>query len=401
MNVIESLRQALSALAGNKLRAFLTMLGIIIGVSAMIVMVAVVNGFQILMQRQFEGLGSRLILVLYQPRASQPEARRRFEGLELADVRAIRTQCDRVLSVSAENNLGDVQAVYGGEQHTTRAVGVEPQYQELRGTWPARGRFIEAGDMEARSPVCVLGAEIAAKLFDARDPIGRDITLRGARLTVVGLLEKKGRTLGEDYDDRIYLPLSTVQKRMIGSDRVSALFAESRDPEATEATMDQIWMVLMRRHENCPDFTVDSQSRILASLRTLMVGLGVVLAGVASLSLLVGGIGIMNIMLVTVTERTREIGIRMAVGAKRREILAQFLIEAMTLSGIGGLVGLDFGCSVSEAVAIVAGDRLPAAVPPWAAALALAFALAIGIAAGVYPALRAARLDPIQALRYE
>jgi putative ABC transport system permease protein len=406
VNGLESLRQALGALRSNKLRAFLTMLGVIIGVGAMVIMVAVVEGFETTIQRQFEGLGSRLIFIFYSPQEDQPKARRTFEGLRMADVSAVREQCDLVGQVSAENDLGQVKASYGGEERTTRLVGVEPQYQQVRVVRAGRGRFIEGRDLEEWRAVCVLGEEIATKLFGTDDPLGRDLTVswssgNSLRLTVVGLLETKGRSFDENYNDRIYVPLTMLQKRMSGADQVSVIFAQARDAGSTEAAMDQVWAVLMRRHENRPDFTVDSQSRIMETLNTIMMVLGMVLAGIAGLSLLVGGIGIMNIMLVSVTERTREIGIRKAVGAKRRDILWQFLIEAMTLSGVGGLMGVGVGYGVAAIVAAVAGDRLPASVPVWAAAAGFAFSVGVGIVSGVYPAFRAARLDPIQALRYE
>jgi putative ABC transport system permease protein len=220
-------------------------------------------------------------------------------------------------------------------------------------------------------------------------------------LTIIGVLEKKGSSFDENWDNRVYLPLTTVQKRITGDDRVSFVFAQSRDPATTDAAMDQLWAVLMRRHDERPDFRVDSQSNILATLNIIMLGLTAVLSGIAGLSLLVGGIGIMNIMLVSVTERTREIGIRKAVGAKRRDVLWQFLIEAMTLSGFGGILGVGLGQGVAAIVAAVAGDRLPASVPLWAAALGFGFSVAVGIVSGVYPAIRASRLDPIEALRHE
>jgi putative ABC transport system permease protein len=324
----------------------------------------------------------------------------------MADVGALRDDCDLVGQVSAENDLGQVKAAYGGEERTTRLVGVEPEYQQVRVVRAARGRFVEARDLEEWRAVCVLGEEIAAKLFGTADPLGRDVTVSWAsgdrvRLTVIGLLVQKGRSFDENYNDRIYVPLTTLQRRMTGADQVSVIFAQARDAQSTEAAMDQVWAVLMRRHDNRPDFTVDSQSRIMETLNTIMLVLGMVLAGIAGLSLLVGGIGIMNIMLVSVTERTREIGIRKAVGAKRRDILWQFLIEAMTLSGIGGVMGVGLGYGVAAVVATVAKDRLPASVPGWAAMAGFAFAVGVGIVSGVYPAFRAARLDPIQALRYE
>jgi putative ABC transport system permease protein len=401
MGKLESVRQALLALRASKLRAFLTMLGVIIGISAMMVMVALVHGFQTIVKRQFESLGSRLIIVGFQPRENRPGARQTFDALRIDDVRAIRGECDLLSNVSAENEMGGLIAAHNEVEHNTRTIGVEPQYLELRGLKVAAGRFIEDRDLDAWSAVSVLGRETAARLFGAADPIGADITVSGVRLAVVGVLARKGRTFDDNNDDRIYVPLTTAQKRMTGYDRVNVIFAQARDPERTTAAMDQIWRLLMRRHDNRPDFLVDSQSRILAVLDTIMVGLGAGLAGIAGLALLVGGIGIMNIMLVSVTERTREIGIRKAVGAKRHDILWQFLIEAMTLSGIGGLIGVAAGQGMAAIVAAVAKDRLPASVPPWAAALAFAFSLLVGIVSGVYPAFRAARLDPIEALRHE
>jgi putative ABC transport system permease protein len=304
-------------------------------------------------------------------------------------------------SVAAELEIGQATVVAGGRQWSLKGVGVEPQYGPVRGVRAERGRFVDADDLASWRPVCILGVEAARKLFGAADPIGRDCQVNGVRLTVVGVLEKKGRAFDFNYDDQIYLPLTTVQKRMLGSNIVGVIYAQARRPEETEAAMDQVWQELMRRHNNRPDFTVDSQSRILETLGRIMLVLGGTLAGIAGLALLVGGIGIMNIMLVSVTERTREIGIRKAVGARRRDILLQFLTEAMTLSGMGGLVGILFGYGGAAIIAAVAKDNLPAAVPPWAAAIGFGFSCGVGLLSGVYPAFRAARLDPIQALRYE
>jgi putative ABC transport system permease protein len=402
MSPLEGIRQALGSIRTNKLRSFLTMLGIIIGVSAMVLMVAVVEGFQTNIRKQFEGLGSSLIFIFYDPdENARRQARRTFEGLTMEDAAAIRSRCDLLSSVAAELPLGDARVVAGGRQWTIPAVSVEPSYSAVRSVIAERGRFINDQDIEEWRPVCVIGVETAQKIFEKEDPLGRDLQVNGVRLTVVGVLEPKGRAVDGNYDDRIYLPLTTAQKRLLGSDRVGVIYAQARQPEATEAAMDQVWRALMRRHGSRPDFTVDSQSRILETLGRIMLVLGGVLAGIAGLALLVGGIGIMNIMLVSVTERTREIGIRKAVGAKRQDILFQFLTEAMTLSGVGGLVGVGFGYGAAAIIAAVAKDNLPAAVPFWAAAVGFGFACAVGMVSGVYPAFRAARLDPIQALRYE
>jgi putative ABC transport system permease protein len=401
MNGLEGIRQALSALRTNKLRSFLTALGIVIGIAAMVDMVGVVQGFQVLIQRQFEGLGSQLIFIFYQPDETQLQARRTFKGLRLDDAEAIRQECSLITSVGAELDLGALKAAVGGEERTTQVVGVEPEYQDMHRVHVARGRFVEARDLETWNSVCVLGSEIAEKLFGSADSLDRDIMVKGQRLSVVGVLEHKAVGFNENLNDRIYVPITTVHKRIAGTDLISVIFARARDATKADPAMDQVWAVLMRRYDNRRDFTVDSQTRIVETLRTIMLALGGGLAGIAGLSLLVGGIGVMNIMLVSVTERTREIGIRKAIGAKQKDILWQFLIEAMTLCGVGGLIGVVLGYTTTGVVAAVAGDRLPATVPAWAAGLGVGFAAAVGIAAGVYPAFRAARLDPIQALRYE
>jgi putative ABC transport system permease protein len=402
MNPLEGIRQAFGSIRANKLRSFLTMLGVIIGVGAMLLMVAIVEGFQSNIRQQFEGLGSRLVFIFYNPdQNARRQAKRTFDGLTLDDVQALRSHCDLLANVAAELDLGQANVAAGGRQWTIPTLAVEPQYSAVRGVRAARGRFIDAEDLAEWRPVCVIGVETAQKIFGAADPLGGDLEVNGARLTVVGVLEKKGRAIDGNYDDRIYLPLTSAQKRMLGARIVGVIYAQARQPEETEAAMDQVWAELMRRHHNRPDFTVDSQSRILETLGRIMLAISGLLAGIAGLALLVGGIGIMNIMLVSVTERTREIGIRKAVGAKRRDILFQFLTEAMTLSGLGGLLGVAIGYGGAAIVAAVAKENLPAAVPLWASALAFGFSCGIGLASGVYPAFRAARLDPIQALRYE
>jgi putative ABC transport system permease protein len=402
MKPLEGIRQALDSIRANKLRSLLTMLGVIIGVGAMVLMVAVVEGFQAQIRKEFEGLGSRLIFVYYSPDENAlRQARRTFDGLTLDDAEALRAHSDLLSNVTAELALQDARVVVGGRQWTLLALGVQPAFTAARGVNAERGRFINLQDLERWRPVCVLGAEAARKLFGKANPIGKAVQVNGLRLSVVGVLERKGRTLGGDYDDTLYLPLTTAQKRILGSEQVTQINAKARRPEESEAAMDQIWRVLMRRHDNRPDFRVDSQTRLLETLGRITLILSGVLAGIAGLALLVGGIGIMNIMLVSVTERTREIGIRKAVGARRKDILLQFLMEAMTLSGTGGLLGVGLGYAVTAMVAAVARETLPAAVPSWAAALGFGFACAVGLVSGVYPAFRAARLDPMQALRYE
>src|SRR5437763_12071613 len=354
MKPLEGIRQALGSIRANKLRSFLTMLGVIIGVSAMLLRVAVVEGFQSNIRKQFEGLGSRLVFIFYNPDQNERrKARRTFDSLRIEDAQALRARCDLLSSVAAELEVGQATVVAEGRQWSLRAVAIEPQYGPVRGVRAERGRFVHADDQESWRPVCVLGVEAARKLFGAADPLGRDCQVNGVRLTVVGVLEKKGRAFDFNYDDQVYLPLTTAQKRMLGSSMVGVIYAQARRPEETEAAMDQVWAELMRRHNNRPDFTVDSQSRILETLGRIMLVLGGALAGIAGLALLVGGIGIMNIMLVSVTERTREIGIRKAVGARQKDILIQFLIEAATVTGVGGLIGIGLGAGVAQLIGIV------------------------------------------------
>jgi putative ABC transport system permease protein len=400
MKPLEAIRQALGSIRANKLRSFLTMLGVIIGVSSMLLMVAVVEGFQTNIRKQFEGLGSRLLFVFYNPDPNERrQARRTFDGLKLDDAEALRAHCDLLSSVAAELEIGEQQVTAGSKQWRIQTVAVEPQYSGVRSVRAERGRFIDAEDLTDWRPVCVIGVETARKLFGKADPLGRDIEVAGVRLTVVGILEKKGRAVDGNYDDRVYLPLTTAQKRILGSRTIGIIYAQARLPEETEAAMDQVWSVLMRRHDNRPDFTVDSQSRILETLGRIMLVLGSVLAGIASLALLVGGIGIMNIMLVSVTERTREIGIRMAIGARGSDVMLQFLVESIVMCLLGGLLGLALGVGGASLVGRLTGWSI--ATPASAVALAIGFSAAVGIFFGFYPARKAASLDPIQALRFE
>jgi putative ABC transport system permease protein len=413
MNLLTSLDTALSNLRTNKMRSALTMLGVIIGVSAVIVMVSMVEGARSKVVSEFERLGSQLIIIVYNPtQKERDESPRRIDGMTMDDVRAIRQRCTLIKDLSAELPApGDFVAKYQDHEISVNPNGVQPDFQRLRNVTLDQGRFLTDDDIDNWNKVCVIGSKVKNELFPHEDPIGKDVDVQGVSITVVGTLRPKGRSGQADEDKVMLIPITTVQKRFIGSEVVGVIWAQPTDASQVTAAMDQVWECLMRRYNNAPGFRVDSQENMLNAISRILNIFGMVLGGVAGLALLVGGIGIMNIMLVSVTERTREIGIRKAVGAKRRDILTQFLIESATVSGIGGLIGIGLGAAVSYGIGAITrrvmtsgpgGDPgIPIHLPIWAALGAFGFSAFIGVFFGIYPAMRAAKLDPIQALRYE
>ena len=415
MNLLTSLETALSNLRTNKMRSALTMLGIIIGVSGVIVMVSMVEGARANVVSEFQRLGSQLIIIFYQPdEEDRRKTTRRIDGMTMDDVRAIREQCSLIKDLSAELPApGEFTIRYRDKEMKASPNGVQPDFLRLRNSTLDGGRFISDEDIEDWSKVCVLGSKVRQELFGRENPVGKDIDIEGVNLTVIGSLAPKGRSGGQDEDKVLLMPITTIQKRFIGSEIVGVIWAQPRDAAMVNAAMDQVWETLMRRYDNAPGFRVDSQENILNAIGRILTIFGLVSGGVAGLALLVGGIGIMNIMLVSVTERTREIGIRKAVGAKRKDILLQFLIESATVSGIGGLAGIGLGAAISYGLGAASkfflpggpgGDSspgIPINLPVWATLGAFLFSVGIGVFFGIYPAWRAARLDPIQALRYE
>lgn len=409
MSLIDSLITALANLRRHKLRSLLTMLGVIIGVAAVILMVALVEGARSKVVEEFRRLGSSLIIIVYDPSLrKRGETPGTLEGLRMEDAEAILRECPSIKMVSAELEAGSQKARYGGEELDVVVDGCQPEYLYLHNLQIERGRFITQEDLDSWAKVCAIGKEVQRRLFGNRDPIGESIEIAGVSVTVVGVMAEKGKTFGQDWDKRVFVPITSLQKRLIGVDIVGVIFAQPRDPEHTTEAMDEVWQLLMRRHNNQPYFRVDSQERLLSSIGRVLSIFGLVVGAIAGLSLLVGGIGIMNIMLVTVAERTREIGIRKAVGARNRDILLQFLIESMTLSGVGGIIGILLGWGTSVLVGwatqqakLFGGEGLTTHLPMWAATAGFVFSAAVGIFFGIYPAWRASRLNPIEALRYE
>jgi len=402
MGFLQSLRVAFSCLAANKLRSVLTMVGVIIGVASVIVMVSIIEGIRDQVVKEFEQMGSRLVVVVFTPEEREKGAgKSHIEFMTTDDAEAIRRECPLVTAVSPEYEMRDRELESGGREYTCNVAAGDAYYATLHNVELAKGRFFSESDCDTYRKVCVVGSTVAEKLWPDEDPVAQTVRIHGISFTVIGVAKPKGRTMGEDPDKRVYAPITTLQKRIAGNRWVWVIFAQTAKMEDTDEAADQIWSVLMGRHNNQPDFTVDTQSRMLEAIGRILGLFGIVLGGVGGLALLVGGIGIMNIMLVSVTERTREIGLRKAVGAKKRHIMVQFLVESMTLSGIGGMFGVAVGGGLSWLVGAIMKEDMPTHVPIWVAVLGFSFACAVGVFFGLYPAWRAARLDPIQALRYE
>jgi putative ABC transport system permease protein len=401
---------ALGALRVNKMRTALTMLGIIIGVAAVIAMVSVGAGAQERIAEQIRSMGSNLIVIF--PGAQTSGGIRWGLGsqqtLTEEDSRAIAIEVPAV-EVAAPTVRGSAQTVFGNLNWSTVIQGVTPEYLDAREWGMASGRMFGPQDVDAAAKVAVLGETVWQSLFGGSDPIGQTIRIKKVPFTVVGVLEPKGQSAwGQDQDDLILIPLSTAKRKVLGSTRsnprsVGSITLRVRDAALMGEAEDQVRALLRQRHRLQTGQDDDFQVRLLAEMfaaqeesARVMTAL---LAAIASVSLLVGGIGIMNIMLVSVTERTREIGLRMAVGARGRDILAQFLVEALTLSAVGGVLGVGIG--VLAAVVIGYWAEWSTDISLQAVAMAFAFAGVIGVFFGFYPAQKASRLDPIEALRYE
>jgi putative ABC transport system permease protein len=415
MQIWESVRIALRALTANKMRSILTMLGIIIGVGAVIALLSVGIGFERYITQQFESLGSNLLFVipgqLDSGASSSGSSRQRIQPLTVGDAQALADPflVPDVVAVAPEYSRSGT-VVRGKLERRTSISGVTPEYQAVRNFNPVLGEFISEEHVNGRSRVAVLGDTVAKELFeDYEFPIGQTIKLNDVPFKVIGVLEEKGGGGFGDEDNVVIIPISTAQTRLFESGSVrgdliiSVIFLQVSTKEKMEGVASRITEVLRDRHRinfrDDDDFTVVNQADLIQVFGEFTAVFTTVLGAIAGISLLVGGIGIMNIMLVSVTERTREIGIRKAVGAKRRDILLQFLIEAIVLSLLGGFVGIMFGFTASTVLASVVD--IDTVVTAGAVLLATGFSAAVGLFFGIYPATRAARLNPIDALRYE
>lgn len=407
MNLKTVFRIALRALARNKMRSALTMLGIVIGVSAVIAMVGVGQGAENQVQQQIESFGTNTVFVSAGSPARRPGGARRghwaVKTLVVDDMRAIEREVPLVRAC-APGTMTSAQVVFRNQNWYTRVMGTTAEYFTVR-NWPLlAGTMFGEGEVRSAQNVAVLGKTVADLLFLDEDPLGETIRIKEYPFQVIGVMAPKGQSpFGDDQDDRIFIPYSTLQKKISGQNWVQFISCTAVSREASRAAQAQIVSLLRERHRIGPgaddDFQVRTQSEVADLAEQTSRVMTLLLGSIASISLLVGGIGIMNIMLVSVTERTREIGIRMAVGATETDIQRQFLVEAVTLSLLGGAVGILLGAAVSGLIASFLG--WPVFISAKAVLVAAVFSAAVGIFFGYYPARQAARLDPIEALRYE
>jgi len=408
--LLSAIRIAFRALEVNKTRSGLTMLGIVIGVAAVIATVAVGSGATQRVQQQIASIGSNIIIII--PGSMTSSGLRMGTGnavtLSETDARELVAQCPEI-GTAAPTVRGGAQIVYGDANWATIILGTTPSYLVIRELTVAKGAAFTDHDVDAANKVALLGQTVVDNLFGDLDPIGLTIRIKHVPFTVVGVLARKGQSpTGQDQDDVILLPVSTAKRKVIGirsanADAVNAITVQARNASLIHAAQDAASALLRQRHHLQPaeedDFSIRNMEEIFAAQEASSRIMSLMLAAVASVSLLVGGIGIMNIMLVSVRERTREIGLRQAVGAKTRDILTQFLVEATTLSLAGGLVGIALGVTASAIISKLAGWQT--LIGLGSVLLAVLFSAVVGIAFGYYPAHKAAYLDPIEALRYE
>ena len=406
MNGTNLFKIAFRALANNKLRAFLTMLGIIIGVASVIAMLAIGQGSKRSIQKQISEMGSNMIMI--HPGAEMRGGVRQdpssMQTLKLENYETLRDEC-MYLSAISPNVSASGQLISGSNNYPSSVSGVSIGYLTIRQLTVEQGEMFTEEDIRTAAKVCVIGKTIVDNLFpDGQDPIGKIIRCNQGPLRVVGVLKSKGyNSMGMDQDDVVLSPYTTVMKRLLAQTYLSGIFASALTEDMTEEAVDEITNILRREHKlkeaDDDDFTIRTQQELSSMLNTTTDLMTTLLACIAGISLVVGGIGIMNIMYVSVTERTREIGLRMSVGARGIDILSQFLIESILISITGGLIGVILGCGASFIIKSVA--HWPVFIQPWSVLLSFAVCTFTGVFFGWYPAKKAADLDPIEALRYE
>ena len=414
MQIIQSLLIGLAALRRNKLRSLLTMLGIIIGISAVVGMVSIGDGAKFLVLAEFERMGGSDLIICFRPNWIQREDGTWEQNkapvyLEYEDIDAVMTACPSIKSITGEIDTMAQPISYKGETKHFRFEGVTPLYQEVHNWYVQSGRFIQQEDLDRNESACVIGAQVQNDLFGKTDPIGQELKIGRQRFTVIGVMEEKGDKMAtEGWDKRLIIPFTTMWTRFIGDQRRGfELWMKAENFEKVDQALAEVMVTMRRRHGSEEHFQFYTAKAVLEQVGKVSQVLKILLGGVASISLLVGGIGIMNIMLVSVTERTREIGLRKAVGAQRRDILQQFLVESVVLSVSGGLIGILISGFITFAAAwgvttfLIKETEWPAVVSLWAAIIAFGSSALIGIIFGILPAYKAALLMPTEALRHE
>ena len=404
----ENLKIALRAIGANKLRSVLTVLGVMIGVASVIAVVSLIQGAQYKISQDLQSIGSNYIEVYPDPGEERNPFLQKMPDLTIDDADAVRKGVGAIHDFTPIY-LANVETKRGDAHHRVQAYGVNSVYQEIFNHWVQHGRFFTPLDEEAKKRVCVVGTEAANKLQLGSEPLGKAIQVDGNGFTVVGVMEKKGGSFGQDRDDVILIPFTTAAS-IYGSENMKKLILafQMREGSDLDLVKEQVTEILRTRHRlkkgQRDDFRILAQEEILKMISKALLTTSLVMGAVVGIALLVGGIGIMNIMLVSVTERTREIGIRKSIGARRLDVLVQFLIEAIALSGFGGLVGVVGGYLLANLTRLLLSrliDLPPVHTPIWAILLAFGFCAFLGILFGMYPAAKASKLDPIEALRYE
>ena len=401
----ESIAIAFTSLLSNKMRTILTMLGIIIGVGAVIVMVSIGMGVRQNITNSIASLGSNMLIVT--PGSANKGGVRSAAGsskkLKLDDAEAIKKKIKNIDYVSPTVN-SSYQIVYGNENWNSSVYGVTPEYLKIRSLSVTSGSFITASDINSRNRVAVIGSTVASNLFDTTNPVGKNIRIGNQPFRVIGVLESKGQSsMGNDQDDVVIIPLTTAQERLMGITYIRSINIQVSDSSKMDLVQEQVESLLRQRHRirtgQDDDFTVRNLTSLLETVNNTTTMLTLFLGSIAAISLLVGGLGIMNIMMVSVTERTREIGIRKALGATFKDIMLQFLIEAVIIGVVGGVLGILFG--VESALLVSKVSTFTTYITVFPIVISFSFSVGIGLFFGLYPARKAARLDPIEALRYE